>query len=271
MEISYKELDEISKIIYRTSGLYLQKRDKDKLLKYIEKKLAEGRFRSLEHFKKELEHSKSVLYEVFDVLTINETFFFRHKSHFNILEKEILPKLFKEKQSVKLWSAACSTGEEPYSMAITALEVMEKLKIKKTVRVIANDISQKVLKVAQEGVYGSYAIRFVPPDILKKYFIKQPDGKYKISPKVKSMVRFMHLSLTDEAGMKRIGNDIDVVFCRNVLIYFDIESRKKALSLIHYNMNKGAYLFLGPAESARGLIKGLKIVLFPGAIVYCKE
>ncbi len=271
MEISYRELEEISKIIYKNSGLYLQKRDKDKLIKYIETKLLEGKFKSVEHFKKELERSKTLLYEVFDVLTINETYFFRHKSHFDILEREILPKFFKEKENIKLWSAACSTGEEPYSMAIVALELMERLKVKKTVRVIANDISKKVLEVAQEGVYGDYALRFVPPEILRKYFIKQPGGKYKISPKVKSMVRFLHLSLTDEAGMKRLGNEVDVVFCRNVLIYFDTESRKKALSLIHYNMNKGAYLFLGPAESARGLIKGLKIVLFPGAIVYYKE
>ncbi len=271
MNIDYRELEEINRIIYRNSGLYLQKRDKDKLIKYIESKLDGGKFKSIEHFKRELIKSKHLLYEIFDVLTINETFFFRHKTHFDLLEKEILPKLFNDKERIKLWSAACSTGEEPYSMAIVALEVMEKLKVRKRVSIVANDISQKALEVAKEGVYGDYSVRFVPSDILRKYFIKQPGRKYKISPKVKSMVSFLHLSLTDELGMRRLGNEVDVVFCRNVLIYFDTESKKKALTLIHYNMNKGAYLFLGPAESARGLIKGLRIILFPGAIVYRKE
>ena len=266
-----KAIDKIAEIIYRKGGIYLQRKDREKVAKFVDKKIKSGEFKSAEEIARKLETSKTLLEELFDAITVNETYFFRHKSHFDILEREILPNLFSKKSSVKLWSAACSTGEEPYTLGIVALEVLERTKARANVKILANDISKEALKKAQEGVYDKYSIRFVPPDLLRKYFTKTPDGKFKISDRVKRLVQFRLLSITDERDMRSVGNQVDVAMCRNVLIYFDTESRKKALNLIVDNLNKGGYLFLGPAESARGLVEGIKIVLFPGAIVYVKE
>ncbi len=271
MRVSPQALDKISSIIYKKAGLFLQRRDKDKIVRFLEGELKKGTIKSVDSFIKSLETSQNQMNKLLDVVTINETYFFRHKSHFDVMEKELLPKLFKEKASVKMWSAACSTGEEPYTMAIVALEVMERLKTKRSVQIIANDISQEALAKAREGVYSDYSIRFVPPKLLEKYFTKTPDGKYRISQRVKSLVQFRLMSLTDERQMRTIGNRVDIAMCRNVLIYFDTESRAKAIRLIVENLNPGGYLFLGPSESARNVVRNLKIVLFPGAIVYVKE
>ncbi len=266
-----RELQEIAKIVYQKSGIYLQRKDWDKIKKFVEKKIEQKEARSVKDITSKLSVSRALINELLDAVTINETYFFRHKSQFDVMEREILPNLFREKAAVRLWSAACSTGEEPYTMAIVARMVMEKLKTTRTVRIIANDISQEALQKAKEGVYDSYSVRYVPRELLSRFFTKRPDGKYQISPEIKRMVDFKLLSITDERDMRSIGNRIDVAMCRNVLIYFDQQAKKKALELITGNLNRGGYLFLGPSESARGLVPNLKIVLFPGAIAYMKE
>ena len=270
MGISPEKLDQIAQIIYKRTGLFLQRRDKDKIKKFLEDSMSKGLVRDLNKYVSTLETNTNNLNKLLDVVTINETFFFRHQGQFKIIEKELLPKLFKEKASVKLWSAACSTGEEPYTLAIVALEVMEKMKIKRSVQIIANDISQEAINKAIKGEYSNYSIRMVPPELLNKYFVKTPEGKYRIKEQVKALVKFRLLSITEERHMKQIGNKVDIAMCRNVLIYFDPPARKKALELIVMNLNVGGYLFLGPSESARGMVKNLKLVLFPGAIAYMK-
>ena len=270
MKVDRNLLEQLSSIIYAKAGLFLQRRDLDKLKSFIEKQISAGRFKSPQDVLREATRSRSFLNELLDVVTINETYFFRHKSHFDVLQNKILPEFFSQRGKVKLWSAGCSTGEEPYTLAIVAKEVQKSLG-RGMVQVVANDVSQEAIAKAKEGVYNQYSIRFVPPDILDRYFEKLPDGRYRVKDEVRSLVQFMLLSITSETDMARIRNMVDVAMCRNVLIYFDENSRKKALQLIADNLRIGGYLFLGPAESARGVVKNLKMVLFPGAVAYRKE
>ncbi len=268
--IQDRDAERIAGIVYERSGIYLQRKDWLKIKKFLEQKIASGEVKTAEDLIQKLKSSRKLLNDLLDAVTINETYFFRHKSQFDVIEKELLPKLFKEKPSVKMWSAACSTGEEPYTMAIVAKLVMERMGVRKFVKIVANDVSQEAIDKAKEGIYNRYSVRYVPKEILSKFFTKTPDGKYAISEEIKKMVDFRLLSITDERDMRSIGNRVDIAMCRNVLIYFDTESKRKALKLITENLLVGGYLFLGPSESARGVVENLKVVLFPGAIAYTR-
>lgn len=127
------------------------------------------------------------------------------------------------RKDIKIWSAACSTGEEPYTIAMILLEKPELVSFRK--EIYASDISESVLMSARKGMYGSYSIRNVPPQYMAKYF-KDSGGVYVLSETVKSMVKFMNINLIEEKEVKQLKG-IDVVFCRNVLIYFDEKAKKR--------------------------------------------
>ncbi len=207
--------------------------------------------------------------EVIDAMTTNETLWFRDSHPFEILKRVVFPEAEKSQKRLKIWSAACSTGQEPYSIAITAKEYQKANPggLKFGLDILASDISSTVLAVAREGAYESLAIgRGMPDLLLKKYFNALADGRWQILPELKSMIDFFEINLLE--SFQRAGRNLDVVFCRNVLIYFSNDLKREILSKIHHALKPGGFLFLGASESLNGMSDQYEMVQCRPGIVY---
>ena len=193
----------------------------------------------VQHFKTEIQHFT-------DAVTTNETYFFRGPRHFHTLSKKVLPEL--KGDSVEVWSAASSTGEEPYSLAIALRERLPNAGSRR-IKVYASDINVSVLKRASEGVFGSYALRLVRPEHLQKYFTPLDAERYQITPAIRKMVSYGHHNLIQPFPKGKL----DFIFCRNVLIYFDDKSKQIVFKNLINALKPGGYLFLGESEIAPDL------------------
>ena len=194
--------------------------------------------------------------DVVDAMTTNETLWFRDNHPFHLLSTKLFPELGAKASfaPVKIWSAACSTGQEPYSIAITAKEYQEKNpgKLKSGVSITATDISPTVIKTAQSGIYEMLALgRGMSQERLKHCFDEHNEGRWKIKPVYQNMINFQLLNLME--SYQKIGSDFDIIFCRNVLIYFSSELKKDILIKMHQRLKPGGYFLLGASESLNGL------------------
>ncbi|WP_318507782.1 protein-glutamate O-methyltransferase CheR [Bacillus sp. T3] len=205
-----------------------------------------------------------------ELLTINETYFYREENQLNECCSVILPTIKKRiNRPIRIWSAACSSGEEPYTLAMLIHETG--LFLPGAVEIIATDIDIKVLEKAKKGWYhqGSFSFRRIPAHLLKKYF-SEADGGYQISPSIKRMVKFQQLNLLDEEMVASIS-EVDVIFCRNVLIYFDQEVTNTVISSMNRNLVSGGYLFLGHADAITDSRLGLNKVYSDKTFYYRKD
>jgi len=175
----------------------------------------------------------------------------------------------KGQKELAIWSAGCSSGEEPYTLAIMLHELLKISIIGWRIRITANDISQAVLARAREGLYGEHSLRSTPPEIVERYFTKEPGG-LRIHPKVKKLVDFQHLNLNDAPALKRVPRS-RIVFCRNVIIYFDLEMKKRVLSAFYDNMLPEGHLVLGHSESIHSVSRTFKPIFGQGGIVYQRQ
>lgn len=202
-------------------------------------------------------------------ITTNETYFFRYEAQFDIFLNVILPEIVKLKISennrqLRIWSAGCSTGEEPYTIAMCVLEAVSFPKIW-DIFLYATDISTDVLYKASDGKYSHSAIEKVPKRFLDKYFM-DTNGEYVVNNKIKKMVLFEYSNLLDAIFEK----DFDLIFCRNVLIYFNDETKTVILNKFYDSLKDNGYLFLGPSEMIRGLADGYKMMNLRDAIFFKK-
>ena len=209
------------------------------------------------------------LASIIDIITVNETYFFREQNQLKTLSEEILPEILKtnkDKKRLRIWSAGCSTGEEPYTVAML---VLEKGRFRDwDLEIFGSDINQRVLQVARSGVYRKNSFRTTEPYFLHKYF-KEENGLSRISDNVKQYVNFTHLNLLDPVKIKLFGA-MDIIFCRNVLIYFDHLSRKKVIEMFYERLVDGGYLLLGHAESLINLSTAFTLRHFKYDMVYQK-
>ncbi|MED4572073.1 CheR family methyltransferase [Brevibacillus agri] len=185
-----------------------------------------------------------------ELITNNETYFFREESQLNELRDAVLPQL-RNKECIWIWSAACSTGEEPYSLAMTIAE--SGIVPLESVRIIATDINKKVLQIARRGWYhkNSLCFRRTPKEMLDKYFIPQDEG-FHIKSFIKDRVEFRYANLLDDEDMAAVEK-VDIIFCRNVLIYFDSVTTRRVVAKFYDRLNSGGFLFLGHAETITGM------------------
>jgi len=212
--------------------------------------------------------------QLLNEITIGETCLFRSQPQIDALRRVILPELIadKTKQVVKrlrFWSAGCSTGEEPHTLAITALEEMEGALKGWHVEIIATDLNDRSIQTAQAGIYGDYALRNTSERLRQKYFIPAGDKKLQVRPEVKKLISFKRLNLSNDAQMLFMKG-MDVIFCCNVLIYFDQPSKSRVIAHFFSNPNFGGYFFLGISESLLGLNNQFHLAHFPDAIGYWK-
>ncbi len=188
---------------------------------------------------------------VTDAMTTNETFFFRDKAPFDQFKSDVLPALSKTRMNgdIKIWCAACSTGQEPYSLAMLMDEARGQFP-RVNLDILATDISDRCLEKAQSGLYTQFEVqRGLPITMMVKNFEKV-DEMWRISPKLRQSIRFKKVNLLDDLRM--IGRQ-DVIYCRNVLIYFDLETKKKVLEQMATLLADDGYLFLGAAETVLGI------------------
>lgn len=262
--------------IYKQCGIYFTESKKYLLEGRIAKRVTAKNLKNFEEYIGLIKTpiGKQELSSLFEAVTINETYFFRADQQFESFEKVIVHEILKQRVGTtspifRIWSAASSTGEEAYTLAMIILEKLKPIFPNVQFQIVASDINRAVLETARKGIYKEYSVRNVPPAYMSKYFTKT-DGAYILSDKVKSMVKFITLNLYDATSMKTMSN-CDVIFCANVLIYFDIPSKQQVVSYLYDSLNKGGYLFIGYSESLHGISKAFKLVHLSKSMAYKKE
>ena len=206
---------------------------------------------------------------VIDLLTVNETFFFREQNQLKAFSDEILPELRetnKETRRIRIWSAGCSTGEEPYTIAMLVLEYGYLYGW--DIEILGSDINQRVLTTARRGTYRKNSFRSTGRSFVEKYFAEE-NGSFTISEDIKRLVSFSCLNLLDPFKARFMGK-MDVIFCRNVLIYFDQHARKKVVDTFYDSIVEGGYLLLGHAESLMNISTSFALRHLKNDMVYQK-
>ncbi|OGT83674.1 MAG: hypothetical protein A3H91_10335 [Gammaproteobacteria bacterium RIFCSPLOWO2_02_FULL_61_13] len=208
-------------------------------------------------------------------LTVGETYFFREKRSFDIFEQHILPELLharaQTERNLRIWSAGCCTGEEPYSIAML-LDRLIPDPGKWNLTILATDINPQFLRKAALGVYGTWSFRETPGWIRERYFTTRQDGRFEIQPRIRRMVTFSYLNLADDVYPSLVNgtNAMDVIFCRNVLMYFARKMAKGVIDKLQRSLVEGGWLITSPTDTSNVQFSGLTAVEFPGAFLYRK-
>jgi chemotaxis protein methyltransferase CheR len=206
-----------------------------------------------------------------NLFTVNETYFFREAHQFDCLARSMLPELTAGRRRgsrLRIWSLPCSTGEEPYSIAIYLMEHwpdLEHFELELT----GCDIDSNALSAAAEGIYDARAVEKMPAELVRRYFLAAPDGRFQLSAELRGAVRFAEVNASDPASLARFG-PFDVIFCRNMLIYFDDRSRRQTVETLYDRMVPGGFICLGHSESMSRISPLFEVRPFPEAIVYQK-
>ena len=257
---------QIRDFIYEKSGIFISDAKKYLVEKKLVTRLQERNLNSFEDYLSLLKYGSTgdELNKLYDAITTNETYFFREPQQLSVCADNIVPIVMEKKGSkdIKIWSAACSTGEEAYTLVMMLLEKRSCSRIE----VIASDISNEVIESAKKAVYGSYSMRNVPEPYLKKYF-RSNGWTHELDISVKSVVRFTNINLIDAAKMRTVQG-MDIAFCRNVLIYFDDKAKQKAVSLLYDSLRPGGFLFIGSSESLHNITRAFKPVMFNKVVAY---
>lgn len=268
---------QIRDLVYKVSGIY---QAEDKLYLMADacgRRMKQLDSRSPRDYWKHLTADSSrdgELRQLLNEITIGETCLFRNQPQLDALRKVILPEIVGEKtrqisKRLRIWSAGCSTGEESYTLAMNMLEESERLLKGWTVEIQATDLNDRSVEAAKAGIYGDYALRSTTDYFKRKYFSTVDEKKLQVRPEVKKLITFSRLNLQDESRMLFMKG-MDLIFCCNVLIYFDGPSKARVVDQYYGSLTFGGYFFLGTSESLLNLNDKFHLVHFPGAIAYWK-
>jgi chemotaxis protein methyltransferase CheR len=267
LELTDQEFSRLSKLVYETCGINLHRGKRELLRARLSKRIRELGFGSFGDYYRYLcsDPTGQELIKMLDHITTNLSRFFREEAHFKFLEEEFYPG-FKEQVArgvrgprLRIWSAACATGEEPYSIVMHAMMNLSSIP-ELDLRVLATDISTRALEKASKGIYSMEKISEVPQELRRRFFLKGTgpwDGTMKVKREVRQRVVFQRHNLLDPAPL---DEDVDIVFCRNVLIYFDRETQRRVLERVVEPLVRGGYLLVGHAESINGAISHLRYI-----------
>ncbi len=274
MEISKEEFILLRDFIFTNTGIFFEEKKLYFLRTRLANRIVETNCSNIKEYYRFLKYQRNdeELKKLINLVTVNETYFFRDLSQMNAFANEVLPVVVDSRRRdnakrIKIWSAACASGEEAYTIAIILREHIKDLNDWE-IEIIASDINTEVLRKCEEGVYSARAVKDVPKDILKKYFSN--DGtSYIIDESIKRMVRLKRLNIINSDSVKQIRN-VDILFCRNVLIYFNDKSKKQVINDFFDIINKGGYIFLGVGETLGRISASFKCVRLARAVVYQK-
>ncbi len=254
--LSQREFEEIRGLAHRTFGLDLKSGKEELVSARLRKLVRANGYRSFQDYFRHIveDRTGTALAAMIDALTTNHTSFMREPDHFDFLRQRLVPE-FGERQIFEVWSAACSTGEEVWTLACLLNECLGNGKA----RILATDISNRVLRTASEGCYGTDRCAGIPSAWLSRYFI--PDGRparsYRIVPAIRAQVQFQRVNLVEPISWSR---QFPVIFCRNVMIYFDRPTQEQVVNQLANFLEPGGYLFVGHAESLTRVSHGLEYV-----------
>ena len=252
-QITDQIFEQISNLVYKEIGVHLPDKKKAMVNSRLSKRIRRLGLASFEEYCQYLKNNKAELKSLYNTLTTNVTRFYREDYHFDFLRNTAFPefKRGKEKKQIRVWSAGCSTGEEPYTLA---LELHEFFDITKwDIKILASDINTDVLDKARKGIYTYQQVREVPYDLLTKCFRLRVDENrklFKVKEKLKKDVVFRRINLNPRREYP-IKSELDFIFCRNVFIYFTQEMREEILTRFYKHLKPGGYLFLGHSESIK--------------------
>ncbi len=267
---------QIRDVIYNTAGIFQADNRLHVLESHCGKRmlaLGVGSLREYHECLTSRPMHRAELVSLLNEITIGETCFFRNRPQVDAIRKIVLPRIMEAKSSIalrhlRIWSAGCSTGEEPYTMAMILLDESQKQLKNWTFEVIASDLNENSIAHAQAACYGDYSVRNTEPLILQKYFIPQ-NGKFTLKPEVKAVVNFKRVNLSDDSRMMFMKG-MDIILCCNVLIYFDAVSKGRVIQHFYTNLVNHGYLFLGHAESLFGISDEFQLVHLPSTTAYVK-
>ncbi len=272
--LSKENFSKIGEFIYRKSGIYLEEeKHYEKLAKYIDKRSAELGFDNFRKYFFKLrfdDKEGSEFQELMNAITVNETYFFREKDQFEVLVNRILPELHKTmpaSRPLRILSSPCSTGEEPYSIILHIVEegtVVEE----RDIEVVGIDIDSTVIEKAKAAKYTERSVHAIPKNILNKWFKKKSLG-YELGDDLQGTVDFHVANVFDKTQMRKLGK-FDVIFSRNMLIYFDDASRKEVAMTFYDMLNPGGYVLLGHAEYMSRIVSVFKAKKIDNTLIYQK-
>jgi chemotaxis protein methyltransferase CheR len=258
IELTETDFARFSRLVYDQSGISLHDGKKELVKARLGKRIRQGNFSSFREYYDFVvsDPTGEELIQLLNSISTNFTHFFRENQHFDYLKQEVIPALKKKMghnlRKIRIWSAGCSTGEEPYTIAITLLETRDNT-ANWMPEILATDLSTKVLGCARSGIYERKKIQTLTQELTRKYFLRgenQWRDYVKVKPSVKNVVTFQRFNLMDTLTQKE---PFDCIFCRNVMIYFDKETRKALVNRFYNNLEKGGHLFIGHSESLTGM------------------
>lgn len=274
-KISDKDFHLFSDLIYEKSGINIQPHKRSLIENRLGREIRRGRFASFKEYYEFVtaDASGNEIVALLDAVSTNVTHFFRENKHFDFFREKVIPEWLATnggagEKLMRIWSAASSSGEEPYSIAITAEEAMPS-RSGASYKVLGTDISTRVLEQAVRGVYREDKVNTVPRPLLMRYFTKSGENgstQFSVSEHLKKKVSFQRFNLISESYPFR--NPMDVIFCRNVMIYFDKPTQQAIVEKFHRLLKTGGYLFLGHSEGLTGVKHDFRYVM---PSVYRKE
>ncbi len=274
LHMTDREFVELSKVIYDRAGIHFPPTKKYVLESRLAQRLDELEMEDFGQYISFLTmgpYQGEEFQEMFNRITINETSFFRNEPQLEVFERRVLPELLEARKGVKrlrLWSAACSTGDEPYTLAIMVHRTLGVRLSDWRIEILGTDISERALEAAQAARYTEYSLRSLSPIVRQRYF--RQDGPYSLlDPTVKSMVSFDLHNLKDRVAAKRFGT-WDIIFCRNVMIYFDDAMKSQVLRTFAEQLAPDGTLFIGHSETIRAAEAPFEPLPIPHGFCYRK-
>ncbi|MCK5313380.1 MAG: protein-glutamate O-methyltransferase CheR [Desulfobacteraceae bacterium] len=256
-KVTPEQFKKLSALVYKESGIVLNEKKYELLTARLAKRMRVTKIASVPEYLRLMNNDENEFINFIDAITTNHTFFFRENIHC-----EYIVKTFDKSKPLKIWSAASSSGEEAYSIAVQLTANSFKYDI------FASDLSSTMLKTGQRAVYPNERIRSVPLPLLRAYFQRGKgayNGHVKVKPEILKNVSFAKHNLLEDSPFTG-SNKFDIIFCRNVMIYFDNTTRKKVVNNLYQSLKSGGHFFVGMSESLQGLQDGLKTVLPSGYI-----
>jgi len=275
LKITDQEFANLRDFIYEQCGIYVADNRKYLLENRLGNRLKQLNLKDFEEYYNYLRYDAGKAQEMkklFEVITTNETSFYRNPPQLQVFQEKVLSEVIRQnadKKKLRIWSAGCSTGEEPYTISMIIHEMLKADIASWDIRITANDLSERVLESARRGVYNDYTLRSTPKEVVDRYFDAE-DGQNRVKPEVKKLVNFGQINLKDKMQLKRVERS-QIVFCRNVIIYFDDAMKKQVINAFYDNLLPGGYLIIGHSESLHNITRAFKPIHFPGAIIYKKE
>jgi chemotaxis protein methyltransferase CheR len=277
--ISERLLEKMSEFVASRMGLYFPRERWRNLERGMLSAAKEFGFKDAESCAEHLLSSppgKNAIEVLAGCLTVGETYFFREKASFRAVEEQILPELIRsrreEEKRLRIWSAGCATGEEPYSVAVLLSKMLPDLK-SWNVTILATDINPLFLARAAKGVYGEWSFRDTPEWVRHGYFRKTAEGRFEILPRIREMVTFSYHNLAEDAYPSLLNNTnaMDIIFCRNVLMYFAPSTQRKAILNLYRSLVDRGWLIVSPSEISNVLFPEFEAINVPGATFYRKQ